>query len=158
MAGTEPGVAIRPAGLSDVDTLVAMMRTFYEESGYPMDEGRARANFTELVGDAALGRILVAEGPRGPAAYLVLTFGYSMEFGGRDAFVDDLYVTPPFRGAGNGRALLAAALAECRRRGVRAVHLEVAETNRRALSLYEDAGFRGNADRRLMTVRLGESA
>ena len=76
-----------------------------------------------------------------------------MEYGGVDAFVDDLYVQPAFRGAGLGTAALAAACEYCTSRGVRALHLEVERGNPAAQRLYEKAGFTAN-DRQLLTRRL----
>ena len=57
--------------------------------------------------------------------YLVLTIGYSLERGGRDAFIDELYVRAERRGRGLGALAVATAEAAARRLGVRAVHLEV---------------------------------
>jgi ribosomal protein S18 acetylase RimI-like enzyme len=88
-----------------------------------------------------------------PAGYVVLTVGFRMEYGGLDAFVDDLFVRPDFRRKGFGRAALATLLAECERRGVRAVHLEAGRDNHPAKALYGRFGFRDN-DRQLLTVRL----
>ena len=76
--------------------------------------------------------------------YVVLTFGFSLEFKGRDAFVDELYVCPEKRGSGLGRALLRALEAEARASGVRQLHLEVEIHNRAARKLYVGEGFAAN--------------
>jgi GNAT superfamily N-acetyltransferase len=51
--------------------------------------------------------------------YIVVTLGYSMEYGGRDAFVDDLFLAAAHRGRGLGTAALAQARAYCVAQGVR---------------------------------------
>jgi ribosomal protein S18 acetylase RimI-like enzyme len=91
-----------------------------------------------------------------PAGYLVLTWGYSLEFHGRDAFIDELYVAPAHRGVGVGRDAVAFAETACREHGAGAVHLEVELDNERAHGLYRRSGF---AERglRLMTKRLDEA-
>ena len=38
--------------------------------------------------------------------YLVLTLGYSLEYGGRDAFIDEVYIRSSYRGRGIGTAAL----------------------------------------------------
>ena len=73
--------------------------------------------------------------------YLVVAFGYSLEFRGRDAFVDELYVAPTHRGRGLGREALRVAEPCCLEAGVRALHLEVRPGNARARGLYA-AGIR----------------
>jgi ribosomal protein S18 acetylase RimI-like enzyme len=146
---------VRFATLDDVDPLVRMMGEFYAETSTPFAAGRVRGSFERLVQEPALGRVwIVEEGDGSPAGYVVLTLGFSMEFGGIDAFVDDLFLRPGHRGRGLGSALLDEVLAECRRRGVRALHLEVARENTAARELYRKFGF-VNHDRILMTREMG---
>ena len=87
------------------------------------------------------------------AGYMVVTFGYSMEYGGRDAFIDDLFIRPAYRHAGLGSALVRHARELCAARGVRALHLEVARDNGVAQRVYHRAGF-VSTDRQLLTLGL----
>jgi ribosomal protein S18 acetylase RimI-like enzyme len=146
---------IRPATLNDVSVLVELMTEFYLESGYALHEARSRDAFQYLLEDASLGQIWLLQQNEEIAGYIVLTLGFSMEFGGRDAFVDDLYLRPSFRGKGLGRAALDVLFAECRRRQVKAVHLEVDDQNVVAKSLYAHFGFR-DTHRRLWSCSLSE--
>jgi ribosomal protein S18 acetylase RimI-like enzyme len=88
----------------------------------------------------------------------VLTLGWSLELGGRDAFIDELYVKPARRGRGLGTLALATAEAAARRRGVRALHLEVDVTNETARRLYQRVGFRLRERYQLMLKRLTKVA
>lgn len=144
---------IRPARPDEAGPLAALMAENYAEAGLPMAEPRARAAFEALLGDDGLGAVWIAEAAGQPIGYAVLALGFSLEYGGRDAFLDDLFVRPAHRGAGVGRQLLEAAVAACRRLGVGALHLEVERSNQRAQALYRGAGFRDN-DRRLLTLRV----
>ena len=82
-----------------------------------------------------------------------------MEYGGPDAFIDDLFVRPRYRRRGLGRSALAALFAECERRHVLAVHVEVHEDNVAANALYGSYGLALRHDRRqMLTVRLGNGA
>jgi ribosomal protein S18 acetylase RimI-like enzyme len=78
-----------------------------------------------------------------------------MEYGGRDAFVDDLFIQAGFRGAGLGAATLAEVRTYCVERGVRALHLEVGRDNAAAQAVYRRAGF-VDTDRQLLTLRLAD--
>lgn len=144
---------IREARTHDADTLLAFMRWFNESQGYPFDEESARQTVLELLGSASLGRIWLIVADGSSVGYLVLTFGYSLEYGGRDAFVDELFVEPSARGRGLARDALSFALSEASRLGVHAVHLEVERNNSSAHALYESLGFVGN-DRQLLTHRV----
>jgi ribosomal protein S18 acetylase RimI-like enzyme len=143
---------IRAASLADVDALVTLMSAFYREDGDSFDADASRAAFTALLAEPAWGRVWLAEEDGSVIAYVALTLGYSMEFGGRDAFVDDVYVVPTHRGRGVGSALLAECEQACHELGVRALHLGVRPSNR-AAALYRRFGFR-EQQHRLMTKRL----
>ena len=142
--------SFRVADGRDADSLFVMMRELYEHESIAFDEPTARAALTQLLADDSCGVahfILLGEEVAG---YLVLTFGFSLEFGGRDAFVDELFVKDEFRGHGMGKAALGFAAEVCRARGVRALHLEVERANRNAQGIYRKAGFVDH-DRYLLT-------
>jgi ribosomal protein S18 acetylase RimI-like enzyme len=145
--------SLTPATAADEALVLALMREFYAGEGLTFSEKPARAALRTLLGDPAVGRVfLIGEGTE-PAGYLVLTFGFSLEFHGRDGLVDELYVRAPFRGRGLGRAALAHAEAVCREEGVRVLSLEVDRSNRRARALYERSGYRDRGNH-LLTKRL----
>lgn len=144
---------LRLASTDEVDLLVQLIGEFYAESGYPLDEAAARGAFTQLVTQPELGRVWLVLVVDEPVGYLALTFGFSLEYYGRDAFIDDFYIRPAHRNQGLGSAVLHQVLEEAHRLDVRAVHLEVERTNHRAQAVYAKHGFRDN-DRQLLTVRL----
>jgi ribosomal protein S18 acetylase RimI-like enzyme len=134
-------MSCRAASLDDVDTLLPLVRDFYAEDKHPFDADAVRAALERLVQEPALGRAFLIEDGAALAGYLVVTFGYSLEFRGRDAFLDELYVAPAHRGRGFGREALGVAEACCLEAGVRALHLEVRHDNEAAQSLYRSWGF-----------------
>jgi ribosomal protein S18 acetylase RimI-like enzyme len=144
---------IRQAGPGDLEALLPLVAEFHEHERIALAPEERRTALARLLGDPSLGAVLVAEGGGGVQAYAVLCLGYSVEFGGRDAFVDEAFVLPPFRGAGLGQALLAEAERHARRLGVRALHLEADHANPRAADLYRRLGFKDHP-RHLMTRRL----
>ena len=83
----------------------------------------------------------------------MITFGFSIEFGGRNAFVDELYVAPDHRAQGLGTTALEEAERVCREAGVQAMHLEVEFTNVDAKRLYARSGWVEHT-RHLMTRKL----
>ncbi len=149
--------AFRPATTADEPILFELMREFYQHERMAWDEGAARAALHGVLADASRGRAVLIEVGAAVAGYLVVCFGWSLEFQGRDAFVDELYVREAFRGQGLGTRALEVAADLCRANGVRALHLEVERRNTRAQDVYRRAGF---VDREyyLMTRRLASAA
>jgi ribosomal protein S18 acetylase RimI-like enzyme len=120
-----------------------LMREFYAADAMSFDRTRAGGALAHLLGDPTLGRAWLIEVDGQPAGYVVLVFGFSLEFGGRDAFVDELYVSPGFEGRGLGRATLEFVEREACASGAKTLLLEVRTGNDRARRLYERAGFAG---------------
>lgn len=146
---------MRSAALEDVPRLVALMTEFYDEAATPLDATRAAEAFTALLAGDRLGHVWLIQANKNDIGYVVVTFSYSMEFGGRNAFLDDLFIQAPFRGAGLGTAVLNEVRAFCVEQGVRALHLETGRDNAAAQALYRRAGFK-DSDRQLLTLVLAE--
>jgi len=150
-------IAARPATLADVPALVGLMEEFYAEASFPLDHAWAAASFEALLQDPSRGAVWLLLDGGEVAGHVVLTIRFSMEQGGLDAFVDDLFVRSAHRRRGLGRAGLEALFAECRRRGVLAVHVEVGDTNAPAQALYASFGLAPRTDGRvLLTTKLGK--
>ena len=138
--------SFRVAEPSDADALVEMMRDFNEHERIAFDEPEVRAALAQLFENDSYGLACLILLGEEVAGYVVITFGFSVEFRGRDALIDELFVKDEFRGRGLGAAALRHAEGVCRDRGIRALHLEVDRVNARAQSVYFRAGFkdRGN--------------
>ena len=143
----------RPALERDIDGIVALMRRYYAEDGYPFDDAEARRALRELIETDSLGRVWVAEDAGAVIGYLAVTLGFSLEYRGRDAFIDELYIATDHRGRGLGREALNLAQRYCREQRVKALHLEVERHRAAAREPYRRVGFEDHA-RGLMTIWL----
>ena len=144
---------LRAAGAADLALLLDFIQGLYATEHIPLDEDRAARALGGLLEEPSLGWVWIVERRGEPVGYAVVTLGYSLEFGGRFALLDELFIAEEHRGAGLGRHLLARIGGECRARGLRAVRLELERANARACDLYRRAGFEAH-DRDLMTLWL----
>lgn len=126
---------------SDVGTLLRFMREYYAFDGHGFDEQKAHVALIALVRDANLGRAWLILDGKGAVGYVVLCFGYSLEWLGRDAFVDEFYLLEEYRRRGWGRKTMEFLEEAARAVGVRALHLEVVRKNTAALQVYGKLGF-----------------
>jgi GNAT superfamily N-acetyltransferase len=144
-------VALRRASREDVARLTAMVQAYHTTEGIIADPADYPRVLRPLLEGDDRGRIwLIAEGGV-IAGYVALCFGYSIEFGGRDAFVDEIFVLPERRGRGVGTRALDLVVAEAGRLGIRALHLEVDRDNHTARELYARRGFALRDRYQLMT-------
>ena len=140
----------RPATAEDVEILVSLCRELNEHDGTPFHEDRHRPAIAELIAHPEWGRIFLIETGGEVAGYVVLALGFSLEFGGRDAFLDELFVRAPFRKRGIGTEAMDYVSSIAQSFGVRALHLEVERANISAQEFYRKHGFKDH-NRYLMT-------
>ena len=147
-----PELTIREATLQDETELLRMMRLLAEQEPgkIQFDESAARATFRRFLSLPAFGRVWLLSEVDLPVGYMVLTIGFSFEFRGHDAFIDELYIDSNFRRRGHGQQAVAFLEEKARELGVNAVHLEVDRGNDPAFELYRQSGYRDH-DRFLMT-------
>lgn len=145
-------ILLTHAGQTHLEQLMPLVRTYHEFEQIEMSDEERLAAVTPLLDDSALGKIwLIRQESDEPIGYVTVCFGYSIEFKGRDAFVDEFYLVESARGRGMGRHALAQVIAEVADMGIVALHLEVARSNSRARRFYEGLGFTARDRYHLMT-------
>ncbi len=138
------------ASASNTEILVNLMSELYAHERLPFEEKAARSTLKLIFDNDAYGQIHLIYINNEIAGYLVVTFGFSLEFRGRDAFVDEIYIQEKYRGQGVGKKSLKLAEEICRTQGIQALHLEVERENTYAQALYRRSGFIDH-DRYLLT-------
>ncbi len=98
--------SFRLAAESDAAVVLQFMRRYYVFDGHTFDEERTPLALTALLSDRSLGRVWLILDDSVPVGYMVLCFGYSLEWLGRDAFVDEFFLLEQYRGQGWGRKTL----------------------------------------------------
>lgn len=144
-------VEFREAAEPDFPRLLSMMRSLAEQPpAIPFNEAEVGATLKRFLAHPQFGRLWLIGVSGNVAGYVILTLGFSFEFRGIDAFIDELYIEPNFRRMGLGRRALQFIEEEARTLGVNALHLEVDEGNDAAAELYRRAGY-SSQGRHLMT-------
>ena len=145
---------LKRADMQDIDLLLPLVAAYHDFEHIDSDEAGRRAALLRLLDNQDLGGIWLIYGNDQLAGYIALCRGFSIEFNGFDAFIDEFYLLPEFRGQGIGRQVLSAIGNKARELDIKAIHLEVARDNRRARWLYESAGFEARDKYLLMTAML----
>lgn len=145
--------AFRLGKSADIDRLLPLMEDFYAFENLDYDESRLRKLLAELISDERLGRLILFEADGELLGYMVLGFGFSLEFHGKDCLVDEFYVRPEWRSKGVGKSAIDFAVEACRELGISAVHLEADHFNTRGHEFYKRLGFKDHP-RHLMTLWL----
>ncbi|MFV2053016.1 GNAT family N-acetyltransferase [Aliiroseovarius sp. YM-037] len=142
------------AGQDDRAVLLALVEKFHAWGNLQTTaDDRAAAIDLLFSGDVQAAAWLI--GPRrAPVGYVAVSFGFSIELGGRDAFLDEFFIRESVRGRGMGSQALMTLVPMLRDMGVKALHMEVDHDNPKAMKLYQRAGFKARSEYFLMTRTL----
>jgi GNAT superfamily N-acetyltransferase len=155
---------IRRATVSDIDHVVELVeRLLRELSGDSRrslpQTGRTAAR--DILDDATLGLILLAESPGGtPSGILSASFPAAVRQAGRYALIEELYVMPDARGEGLGGRLVARLIADLPPNGVSVVEVGLPGSRfpgqSQARSFYALQGFKELGPRSRLHINNGE--
>lgn len=120
--------------------LTQLMLDFSIEVEAPLSEEHIRHALLPLLEDSSIGDVWVAEEEE-LVGYLVITWGWGIESGGKEALIDELYVAKENRSQGLGKALLQAALDRAAELGTKSAFLETEADNPQSRELYKSVGF-----------------
>lgn len=133
---------IRPVSqTADVEALLQLMETFCHHFSYPFDRSLRQQLIRQILENPSLGSLWLVVDENRPVGYVVLTYGFALEFGGKTALVDELFIDEPFRGGGRGRRVLQQIQEAATELGVLVILLQTEKYNSRAKQLYESVGF-----------------
>jgi ribosomal protein S18 acetylase RimI-like enzyme len=132
---------IQLATIRHIDELLPLVSAYHDFEGVIQDAEMRRKAISNLLLAPELGPVWLIYHAGSLAGYIAICLGYSIEFGGRDAFVDEFFLLEDFRGKGIGRAVLDMVIKRLKEDDVKALHLEVGQSNQRARAMYEAAGF-----------------
>jgi GNAT superfamily N-acetyltransferase len=146
----------RVAAIADLAILLELVQEFRKHENLPFDEDIDSDVIQHFLVDKSLGQAYLVWQEDEVIGYIVLTLGYSLEYRGRDAFIDEFYIRPTHRGKGIGTQTLAFAESTCQGLGVQALHLEVDFENPDAQHFYHRVGYQRH-NRFLMTKHVATS-
>ncbi len=129
------------ATIDDIPVLIEMVEEFYAHEGITFDYSKTKATLAEFISNEQLGRIWLIKYNQQLAGYCCLTLGYTLEFHGRDCFIDELYIKPPFQNKGIGSRTLAFIEEYAAKNTIKAVHLFVFDENQIAFHTYKKNGY-----------------
>lgn len=152
MTPTDP--SFEQAKPADVDKLLPLIRAYYEFDGISFEPDRIEAALICLLRDASLGRVWIIRSPDA-VGYVVLTFGFDLEFGGKVATVTEFYIVPEYCRIGLGTKAMHFIEKVCRELGIAFLELQVDRDNPEAQAFYKKLGFIF-FDRIPLAKRLGE--
>lgn len=134
-------LSITRADSNDLELVLDMIRAYYAFDDIAFERERVFQGLSELISDRTLGDAWVIRRAGDAIGYFLLTYGFDLELGGRQATVTELFIREDARRTGAGRAAIEHVEARLRAIGIRAYELQVEHDNVSARAFYEQMGF-----------------
>ena len=140
-------IKIQKFGVMDLDEYINMTKEFYLSGATvtPFNLEVTKRNFKEMIkkeidkeNDGVSGFFIKKQGKT--AGFVILSFMWSAEVGGKAVFVEELFVKDEFRKQGIATTVLSLIVSKFKST-VSRFRLEVCKTNVKAIELYKQLGF-----------------
>ena len=149
-----PEIILELAGPAQLEELLPLVAAYHAFEEVETSVEQRKIAVSKLLQDKNLGEIWLVRNLDNLISYIAVCYSYSIEFGGRDAFVDEFFISNDERGKGIGGRVLKEIAALMRARGIVAIHLEVDGLNERAKAAYARAGFSSREKYHVMSLAL----
>lgn len=137
----EPDSTFERATSDGLHRVLPLVRAYYEFDGIAFQRERVQAALETLLRDSSLGLVWIVRSQANDVGYVILTFGFDLEFGGSTATITELYILPAYRRSGFGARAMERLEGLCRELGVRCLELQVERDNLQAQAFYRKLGF-----------------
>lgn len=143
----------KPIEISDIEIITTMMQDFYAIDNYPMEAEATKKMFYEFIFNDNFGNAWLIYSDNEIAGYIILTYIFSFEYGGKIAFVDELFIKESARGKGIGKQAIQFIQEESPKLSLKLLYLEVEDHNESAQKLYIARDFEFH-NRKLMKYKI----
>lgn len=143
----------KPLEKADIPTITQMMQDFYAIDNYLMDIEESKKLFQEFITNVNLGKSWLIFSENEIVGYIILTFIFSFEYGGKIAFIDELFIKETARGKGFEKEAIQFIQVEVLKLSLKLLYLEVETHNENAQKLYLALDFELH-NRKLMKYKI----
>jgi GNAT superfamily N-acetyltransferase len=135
------GTTIRAATKADVGEILRLVHAL---AAYEREPNAVKATEEDLLrhgfGETPYFECLIAEWDGQPVGFALYFYDYSTWLGQPGLYLEDVFVDPPFRGKGLGKALLQRLAAIALEKGCTRLKWEVLDWNQPAIDFYASLG------------------
>jgi len=87
-------LSIHRATPADLDSLLLLMRHMQQDDAWdtPFDQPAVRTSLLNLLQNSLYGIVYLVRDEKSPLAYLAICFDFSLEYRGKGAWIDELFV------------------------------------------------------------------
>lgn len=129
------------ASPADLEKVLGLVKKYYEFDGIQFSAHAIKGGLEVLLRDPSIGRVWLIRVGSEDVGYVILTFSYDVELGGRQGTVTDFYIVDGYRRLGLGTKTFRFIETACGELGLGALELQVERKNIVAQAFYRKLGF-----------------
>lgn len=146
-------VTLTLARADDLGRLERLVAGFHASRGIGTTEDDRRAALQPLLDGVPHGVAYLVGPPRSPVGHLIVSFGWSVELGGIEGTVSELFIREGVRRRGMASEAMAMLHPALARHGVRALHVDVPADDARGRAFWQRLGYAPRDRSSRMTCR-----
>lgn len=136
-------MVIEEAKKSDIESLIDLLTLlFSQEAEFTPKRDLQRIGLEMILKDPTIGSIFVLKENDSIIGMVSILWSISTALGGKVAFLEDMIVSPSYRGKGAGRMLVEYAIAYTQKRECKRITLLTDNDNHAAHQFYQQLGFK----------------
>ena len=145
-------ISIKRANIADKHILIDLVQRQFKEHQIERTLSELQTAINVMLSKDGLGFFMLARRGNQVIGFAAISFAWTLEHGGKTAWLDELYVIPEQRNLGVGSVLVDAVITATQQAGCLAIDLEVEADHSRAEHLYARKGFESLSRRRWVRV------
>lgn len=136
-------MVIEEAKKSDIESIIDLLTLlFSQEAEFTPKRDLQRIGLEMILKDPTIGSIFVLKENDAIIGMVSILWSISTALGGKVAFLEDMIVSPSYRGKGAGRMLVEYAIAYTQKRECKRITLLTDNDNHVAHQFYQQLGFK----------------
>lgn len=136
-------MVVEEAKKSDIESLIDLLTLlFSQEVEFTPKRDLQRIGLEMILKDASIGSIFVLKENDAIIGMVSILWSISTALGGKVAFLEDMIVSPSYRGKGGGRMLVEYAIAYAHKCECKRITLLTDSDNHAAHQFYQQLGFK----------------
>ena len=143
--------SINLAGPDAIDRVLSLMERYHDEVGIASDEVTRKRAVEPLLTGTPHGAIWTIGPQRAPLGYVLVSFGWSVQLGGTEAWVKEIFIRSSVRGRGIGTEVLHSIAVNLSKHGITSLHVRMDRDNETLQKFFAKVGFDAHENLLVMT-------
>jgi GNAT superfamily N-acetyltransferase len=135
-------VSWTPFCSDDTPLILNMMESYYLYDAIPFQKENAAFTLSRFLSTPSPGKGWIIRMDGEAVGYIIMTNGFSFEFGGSYQFIDEFFILERWRGNQLGTKTIAFVEEAARQEGCKSLHLEVEHENESAQTFYKKQAYK----------------